>query len=225
MNVKTAQSELTDPKILPSLGAGTEPCPIPSSPHLTVTRPPTPEMTEAEHRKVQEIQLILEQLVQREAATVRFIMERLYDVGLINVMNKKVKDHPLGRVVKPLGRASRGSFRSLGTRWFQAQGPKLITDWLYTLVNLEPKKRKSRPKQPDVAVEYLDYANYPMALPPAELEREVAQLRSQMRWFQVAMVSAIALLGSSFFWLDYSLKPAATEFIEQATPGELSVRR
>lgn len=190
-----------------------------------MTRPPAPEMSEAEQRKVQEIQLVLEQLVQREATTVRFIMERLYDVGLINVMNKKVKGHPLGHLVKPLSRASRGSFRYVGTRWFQAQGPKLITDWLYTLVNLEPKKRQANSKQPDVAVEYLDYSEYPMVLPPAELEQEVAQLRSQMRWFQVAMVGAIALLGSSFFWLDYNLKPAATELIEQAIANERSVRQ
>ncbi|NEO85364.1 MAG: urate hydroxylase PuuD [Spirulina sp. SIO3F2] len=203
---------LTDPEILPSLGTVT----VNTELRLIVTRPP--EISESEEqRKVQEILLILEQLVQREDATVRFIMERLYDIGLINVMNKKVKTHPLGHIVKPLGRASRGSFRSIGTWWFQAHGPKLITDWLYTLVNLEPKKKKPAPT--------LELDDYPTLLPPAELEQETAHLRSQMRWLQVTLVGAIALFGSSFFWLDYNLKPAATEFLEQAASGELSVQR
>ncbi|MEM8637919.1 MAG: hypothetical protein AAGG51_03740 [Cyanobacteria bacterium P01_G01_bin.54] len=177
-------------------------------------------MTEPEQQKVQEILLILEQLVQREAVTVRFILERLYDIGLINVMNKKVKTHPLGQVIQPLGRVSRRGFRALGTRWFQAQGPKLITNWLYSLVNLEPSKKAEQAVEPDDLE-----LTYPLVLPPAELEREVAQLRSQLRWLTAVMVGGIALLGSSFFWIDYTLKPAATELLEQAQSVDRSVQR
>lgn len=176
-----------------------------------------PEQSEQEEQKVQEILLILEQLAQREEATVRFILERLYDIGTLNLIHKKLNAHPLTRLIKPVGRVSRGTFRRVGTWWFQTYCPQLITNWLYSLVSFEPPKKKREP--PVIIVES------PNALPPAVITQEISRLRSQVRWLTTVMVGAIALLGSSVFWVEYSLKPAALDRLKPATDEDLSVRQ
>lgn len=182
-----------------------------------MAKPPPPKMSEQEEQQIQEILLILEQLVQREDATVRFILERLYDIGTLNLLQKKLNAHPLTRLIKPVRRASRGTFRRVGTWWFQKYCPQLITDWLYSLVAFDPPEEEEKP--PTIIVES------PYALPPAELTREVSRLRSQTRWLMTIMVGAIVLFGSSFFWIDYSLKPAATDLLKPATSEGLSVQQ
>lgn len=173
-----------------------------------------------EAQKVADILLILEQLVQREDATVRFLMERLYDIGIYNLLKKKM---PLSAVKPTLKRAlrlPRPVFRFLSTRWFKQNGPRLITEWLHSLVDLEPKEEETNTQ--DAAA--LDTTVQPVLFSSRAIAtaQEVQQLRSQVRWLMTVMVSAIALLSSTFFWVDYELKPAATEFLEQIQSGDLS---
>lgn len=94
-------------------------------------------VTEEERIKQQrmnDVLLLLEQLVEREEATVKRILDCLYDVGSINLINKKFKNRPLNRFLKWIAKFTRPTFRVVALYWFKRNCPLLITNWLGTKV-------------------------------------------------------------------------------------------
>lgn len=85
--------------------------------------------------KMHEVLLLLDNLVEREEATVKDVLNRLYDVGSINIINKKVGFRPMNRLLKMIARLSKPAFRAVAWRWFKRNGPQLITNWLRTKVS------------------------------------------------------------------------------------------
>lgn len=85
-------------------------------------------------QRMRDVVLILENLFTREEATVKLILECLYDVGSANLINKKVRFRPLNRLVKAIASMTKPVFRIVGFRWFKNNCPQLIADWLESKV-------------------------------------------------------------------------------------------
>ena len=83
---------------------------------------------------MQDVELILESLFQREEATLQMVIDRLYDIGSNNFINYRVKPRKLNRLMKWIARLTKPVFHRLALRWSKKNCPKLIAEWLYSLV-------------------------------------------------------------------------------------------
>ncbi|MHC5597202.1 MAG: hypothetical protein ACYTXC_14880 [Nostoc sp.] len=144
--------------------------------------------TEAE--RMRDVLLLLQNLINSEEATVKLILDCLYDVGSVNLINQKLPLKPVNRLMKLIARMSKPVFRTLALNWFKKNCPKLITDWLHTKVSFE--NPPNTPQQVAIEVVQLE----PYAIPQREnLSQEIKNLRSQVRWLAAISVIAIAILG------------------------------
>jgi len=87
-----------------------------------------------EEERMQDVLLMLEHLVEREDATVKIILDCLYDVGSINLINNKFNSRSLNGIMKYIAKMSKPVFRVVALRWFKKNCPKLIADWLHSQV-------------------------------------------------------------------------------------------
>lgn len=85
-----------------------------------------------EHMK--DVELLLENMFQREEATLQLVLDRLYDIGSNNLINCRVKPRRLNRLMKWIARLTKPAFHYLAVRWSKKNCPKLIADWLYSQV-------------------------------------------------------------------------------------------
>ena len=76
------------------------------------------------------VMLLVENLMEREEATFKMIIDCLYDLGSLNIINQKVSPRPLNRVMRLIARLSKPSFRAIAFYWVKKNTPELITDWL-----------------------------------------------------------------------------------------------
>jgi hypothetical protein len=81
------------------------------------------------------VMVLLEQLFEREEATIKQVLNCLYDVGSVNLINRKVRFRPLNGVMKAIAKLTKPAFRFFAIRWFKKNCPKLITDWLEAKVS------------------------------------------------------------------------------------------
>ncbi|MGD1948028.1 MAG: hypothetical protein ACFB14_00045 [Leptolyngbyaceae cyanobacterium] len=85
-----------------------------------------------EHMK--DVELLLENMFQREEATLQLVLDRLYDIGSNNLINYRVKPRRLNRLMKWIARLTKPAFHYLALRWSKKNCPKLIATWLYSQV-------------------------------------------------------------------------------------------
>ncbi len=137
----------------------------------------TPQEQQLEQERLAEILIVLEELFQREGATGKRIIGCLYDIAVINWLNKNVPAPLLNPALKFLARFPRATAQYLGLKLFlQPKCPKLITDWLYTLVEF--------PAPPPTAV-----------LPPPD--SEVYKLKQRVKLLTSSLILTIVLSASS----------------------------
>lgn len=87
-----------------------------------------------EEERLQDVQLLLENLFLREEATLKIIVDCLYDVGSVNLINQKCQLRPLNRLMKWIAKLTKPSFHFFAVRWTKQNAPKLIADWLHSQV-------------------------------------------------------------------------------------------
>ncbi|MFQ4144233.1 hypothetical protein [Chlorogloeopsis sp. ULAP02] len=171
-----------------------------------------------EEELMYEVLLIIENLAYREEATAKLIFDRLYDIGSINLINKKFRSCAVKRVMKWIARMSKPAFRIFAWRWFRKNCPILITNWLYQQVSF----KKPVVQSAEIVIE--------KQLSPAkvisELEsksREVKFLRSQVKLLTGILIGVITLFGGSLIWLSQSLITGRSplQTVEQLPPVEL----
>ena len=95
------------------------------------------EQEEFKKKRMEDVCLILENLFEREEATVKLVLDRLYDVGSINLINQKVGFRPMNKLLRIIATMSKPAAKRVGLWWFKKNCPKLITDWLESLVVFE----------------------------------------------------------------------------------------
>ncbi len=93
-----------------------------------------------EDDRMRDVELLLESLFLREEVTVRLIVDCLYDVGSMNLVNKRVRSQPLNRLAKLIARYSKPVFRPLMLRWTRKNCPRMIAKWLRTQVRFKSKE-------------------------------------------------------------------------------------
>ncbi|MEH2125845.1 hypothetical protein [Nostoc sp.] len=149
-----------------------------------------------EAERMRDVLLLLQNLINSEEATVKLILDCLYDVGSVNLINQKLRLKPLNRVMKLIARMSKPVFRILALNWFKKNCPQLITNWLHTQVSFENPQKT--PEQVAIEVVQLE----PYSIPQTEsLSQEIKNLRSQVRWLAGISIIAIAVLVVKATWL------------------------
>lgn len=88
---------------------------------------------------MQDTHLLLTNLAEREKATVTAILDSLYEVGSVRLINKKVSVKALRGPLKGIARFSKPVFQLFAWRWFKRNCPELITNWLYRQVRFGEK--------------------------------------------------------------------------------------
>jgi hypothetical protein len=114
----------------------------PNSKAITVRpRPPLPPSAVAEQRfkkeRLHDVELLLQDMFVREEATVKLIFDSLYDIGAINIINKKITFPPLNRFLKAVVGLPKPIAKMLLFRWFVANCPALLANWLNSKVRFK----------------------------------------------------------------------------------------
>jgi len=137
----------------------------------------TPDEERREAEQLRDLQLLLENLFQREEVTARLVLSHLYDMGVINLANHKAAHPLLNQPLKHTAKLVKPAVQPLALRWFQQNCPKLIVDWLHEQVAFA--------NTVDVAA---IAATRPPSLPAAssagETAAELDRLRQQVRQFR-----------------------------------------
>lgn len=136
-------------------------------------------------RYMQDVLLIIDNLFEREEATVMVVLDCLYEVGSINLINKKIFNLPLNRLAKFIAKFSKPVFRVVAIRWFKKNVPTLITNWLGQQVSFKSSETKIIAEVPVSDVNALSEVK--------KVNSEVRRLRSQVRLLTGCLVAAIAL--------------------------------
>ncbi|MBG1242769.1 hypothetical protein [Nostoc sp. NZL] len=156
----------------------------------SVNSPETLAEKVIEAERMHDVLLLLQNLINSEEATVKLIMDCLYDVGSVNLINQKLRLKPVNRVMKLIARMSKPVFRTLALNWFKKNCPQLITNWLHTQVTFG--SIQNIPQEVPIEVSELQ----PYSIPQREnLSQEVKNLRYQVRLLAGISIIAIAVLG------------------------------
>jgi hypothetical protein len=94
------------------------------------------DTTKIQQEKMKDVLLLLQQLVQKEEVTVRLILDCLYDIGSVNLIDKNFHTQPLNRFMKAIATMTKPIFRIFAVRWFKKNCPQLIAEWLYQQVTM-----------------------------------------------------------------------------------------
>ena len=104
-------------------------------PQLRAEISKTPEEARQEQERMRDVHILLENLFANEEATIKLIIDCLYDVGSINIANKKIRWPWANRLTKLVASTSKPIFRLIAWRWFRSKCPKLIADWLASKIS------------------------------------------------------------------------------------------
>ncbi len=144
-----------------------------------------------------DILLLLQHLAVREEITVKIILDCLYDIGAVNLINHKFPLRPLNLFMKAIARMTKPAFRVIAYSWFKNNCPQLITNWLMGKVAFD---RVTIPVPETVEVEAES------VLESQQSNFQIQQLRSQVRFLTGILIAVVTIFGSSFVWLFYNFK-------------------
>ncbi|MGF1537933.1 MAG: hypothetical protein ACFB4J_15825 [Elainellaceae cyanobacterium] len=167
-----------------------------------------------------EVALLLENLFLTEASTVKQILDRLYDIGSVHIIDQKVSPRPLKRLSKAIAPGAKPVFRVVAFIWFRKNCPELITNWLYKKVTMGQSLPALLEEIEEAELEQLIQTDLardrrPSALPAMRqngalrseqsasvpASPEIHKLRSQVQFLLGALVGTVILLGSTTLWL------------------------
>ncbi|MEB3355609.1 MAG: hypothetical protein VKK04_02600 [Synechococcales bacterium] len=202
---------------------------------------PTPLQEERlEAERMQDVLLLLEHLSRSQETTIKLIIDCLYDVGSVKLINKKVPSPPLNRVSKSIASMSKPVFRVVAFYWFKRNCPQIITDWLTKKLSFEqqakPLGKKIAEEAPSPVVDLYrsegsstqgsGAQGVARSLPPSpstyQASQEIKRLRTQVRLLMGMLVGTVVVLGSTTLWLmqDTGLQPVQLRHPVQSTLSE-----
>ena len=163
-----------------------------------------------EEERMHDVLLLLENLVQREEATAKILLDGIYDVATTNLINNRIHFRPLNRTAKSLARVAKPAAKVVGLRWFKQNCPQLVTNWLKIKVAFAPPKPKKKPTPKP------QKAGSALAVPAhVQTSTEVKQLRAQVSLLTSLLIGAIAVFGTGFVWLAYNLQQESARQVRQ----------
>lgn len=140
--------------------------------------------------RIQDVTLLLQNLANSEEATIKLIIDCLYDIGSVNLINRKLHFRPLNRTIKLVAKMSKPVFRIIAWHWFKKNCPQLIANWLELKVAFEDPTDLPQ----EIAVEASEVKPYSQ-LEVDNMNREIKYLRSQVRWLAGITIAALSALG------------------------------
>ncbi|TAE61352.1 MAG: hypothetical protein EAZ76_15985 [Nostocales cyanobacterium] len=205
--------------------------PLPSSSNSQ--RSPTD--AEREEQLMQDVTLLLENLVEREEATVKLILNCLYDAGATNLINEKFPSPPINKSLRFVSKMSKPVVKMIAWQWFRMNCPQLIADWLRTKINFQtiatPQVETAKIKTAQIETAKIETAKIETAQVEILVETpqlsshavktseyqlyEVKQLRDQIKMLTGVLFSVIILLSGGFLWAGYKLEKSHLEVVEQ----------
>jgi hypothetical protein len=93
--------------------------------------------SQLEAERIQEVLILLTSLVGREEATIKLIIDCLYDIGSVNLINKKVRFRYVNSITKFIAKKAKPIARVFAWKWFTKNCPRLIAKWLFTKVKFQ----------------------------------------------------------------------------------------
>ncbi|UBF29277.1 hypothetical protein K9N68_16440 [Kovacikia minuta CCNUW1] len=144
-----------------------------------------------------DVMLLIQHLSEQEETTIKMILDCLYDVGSVNLINQKFQNRPLNQLLKAIAWMPKPVFRVFALRWFKKNCPRIITNWLHSKVSFKPRQPIQNPGIPPVAEAQASALTASDRLALAESDRQIRQLRSQVRILTGLLMGISILLGSA----------------------------
>lgn len=83
-----------------------------------------------QQERMRDVMLLLENLAVQEEATIKLIIDCLYDVAIINIINKKISQRSANKLIKWIARMSKPIARRFAWAWIKKNLPIKVTNWL-----------------------------------------------------------------------------------------------
>ena len=184
-------------------------------------KPPQESVTPVVQQEKQEelmhdVLILLENLIHREETTVKLIVDSLYDVGTVNIINQKFKSRTFNKTLKLVSRVSKPAFKIIAWSWVKKNCPELITNWLQRKVSFE--QAKTKPQKAELVVAQQNIAGN--ILPPVQDPgQEVKYLRSRVNLLTTLLIGSVigsmTLVGGSVFWLSHEMQQSRQQTIQE----------
>jgi hypothetical protein len=198
-----------------------------ASPEQSVTLVRSMKESHREAERMRDVMLLLQHLSEQEETTIKMILDCLYDVASINLINQKFQNRQLNRFLKAIAWMPKPAFRIFALRWFKKNCPQIITRWLHNKVSFKPTtpppsqvaheiaaaQQSSTPAitstvAPDIAetdasVDALAIVAK-VNLAVADRDRQIQQLRTQVRVLTGLLVGVIVILGGALVLPNHS---------------------
>jgi len=81
-------------------------------------------------QRMRDLFLLIENLALQEEATIKLIIDCLYDVGMINLVNKKIKHKSANKIVKFFIKYPKPFAKYVAWLWVKDKVPQKLTNWL-----------------------------------------------------------------------------------------------
>lgn len=169
-----------------------------------------------EEEKMHDVLLLLENLTYREEASIKLIIDCLYDIGSINLIDQRFRSRTLKGSLRLIARLSKPAFKIIAWRWYTRNCPKLIVNWLRKQVAFKPATTVKQAAEVEAGLE--PEPKTPETSSIVQLEnnnREVKYLRSQVKTLASLLVGLSVVFGGSVIWLGYSLERSNLRTVEQ----------
>lgn len=147
-----------------------------------------------ELERMQDVFLLLDNLAKREEATVKAVLDCLYEVGSTRLINQRVNVKALRAPLKSIARLSKPVFRLFALRWFKRNCPRLVTEWLFNQVRFGELPMPLN----NTDVQLIDVLAGTSALPPL-VEKQAAEinaLRSRIGWLTLVLAILVVIVGA-----------------------------
>lgn len=101
-----------------------------------------------EAERLRDVLILVEGLLRQEEATVGMIVDCLYDIGSVRIIDNKLPVPALKGASKSIAGFSKPVVRLIALRWLKKNCPALLTNWLYSKVQQvsEPSKKTKKTK-------------------------------------------------------------------------------
>ncbi|MDJ0692916.1 hypothetical protein [Mastigocoleus sp. MO_188.B34] len=167
-----------------------------------------------QQERMHDILLMLKNLSTREEATIKYILDCLYDIGSVKLIKQKIHFRALNTSLVLVAKMSKPAFKFFALRWFQSNCPRLITDWLVEQVSFKENEAKiiNEEVQLNTSTEQESLTSL------VDDNKKIKALKSQMRLLTIILLGVITISGGAFSWLSYytvKLEKVQQETIER----------
>jgi hypothetical protein len=94
----------------------------------------TPEEKRFQQERLRDVYLLLENLALQEEVTIKLIIDCLYDIGIINIINKKIPNRLMNKLAKFIARTPKPLVKIIAWQWVKKNLPSKVTNWLHNKV-------------------------------------------------------------------------------------------